>query len=130
MKTTIMKMKDIVVEHRRGKKPDHAKNADTGEWQFRDQGVDRVYNLNRIMMASAMHDGQGNHAVEMDEASWVEKNNVARPYTEAEHNMMKGAFKTVKSEYKHSSSDHKSREQDDVHKVSPVGRTGPIKRKS
>jgi hypothetical protein len=125
-----MKIKDIVVEHRRGKKPDHAKNADTGEWQFRDQGVDRVYNLNRIMMASAMHDGQGNHAVEMDEASWVEKNNVARPYTEAEHNMMKGAFKTVKSEYKHSSSDHKSREQDDVHKVSPVGRTGPIKRKS
>ena len=125
-----MKIKDIVVEHRRGKKPDHAKNADTGEWQFRDTGVDRVYNLNRIMMASAMHDGQGNHSVDMDEASWVEKNNVARPYTEAEHNMMKGAFKTVKSEYKHSSSDHKSREQDDVHTVSPVGRTGPIKRKS
>ena len=125
-----MKIKDIISEAKRGHKPDYSKNSDTGEWIFRDKGVDRVYNLNRIMMASAMHDGQGNHAVEMDEASWVEKNNVARPYTEAEHNMMKGAFKTVNSKYEHSSSDHKSREQDDVHKVSPVGRTGPIKRKS
>jgi hypothetical protein len=125
-----MKIKDIVVEAKRGHKPDYAKNSDTGEWVFRDNGTDRVYNLNRIMMASAMHDGQSNHAVEMDEASWVEKNNMARPYTEAEHNMMKGAFATIKSEYKHSSSDHKSREDDDVNKASPVGRTGPIKRKS
>jgi len=125
-----VKINEIILEHRRGKKLDYAKNADTGEWQFRDDGVDRDYNLNRIMMAAAMHDGQGTHAVDMDEASWVEKNNVARPYTEAEHNMMRGAFKTVKSEYKHSSSDHKSRELDDINKVSPTGRTGPIKRKS
>ena len=125
-----MKINEIILEYKRGKKPDYAKNADTGEWQFRDDGVDRDYNLNRIMMAAAMHDGQGDHSVDMDEASWVEKNNVARPYTEAEHNMMKGAFKTVKSEYKHTSNDHKSRELDDVNKVSPTGRTGPIKRKS
>jgi len=126
-----MKIKDIVVEAKRGHKPDHAKNSDTGEWVFRDdKGVDRIYNLYRIMMASAMHDGQSDHAVEMDEASWAEKNNMARPYTEAEHKMMKGAFATIKSEYKHSSNDHKSREQDDVNKVSPTGRTGPVKRKS
>ena len=125
-----MKIKDIISEAKRGNKPDYAKNSDTGEWVFRDNGTDRYYNLNRIMMASAMHDGQNDHAVEMDEASWVEKNNMARPYTEAEHNMMKGAFATIKSEYKHSSSDHKSREQDDVNKKSPTGRTGPIKRKS
>jgi hypothetical protein len=125
-----MKIKDIISEAARGNKPDYSKNSDTGEWIFRDNGTDRVYNLNRIMMASAMHDGQSDHAVEMDEASWVEKNNMARPYTEAEHKMMKGAFATVKSEYKHSSSDHKSREDDDVNKKSPTGRTGPVKRKS
>jgi len=125
-----MKIKDIVAEGKFGSKPDHAKNSDTGEWVFRDNGTDRVYNLNRIMMASAMHDGQGDHSVEMDEASWVEKNNIARPYTEAEHNMMKGAFKTIKSDYHHTSQDHRSREDDDVHKVSPIADRGPVKRKS
>jgi len=125
-----MKINEIIVEGKFGDKPGHAQNSDTGEWIFRDNGTDRVYNLNRIMMASAMHDGQSDSAVEMDEASWVEKNNMARPYTEAEHNMMKGAFKTIKSDYHHSNQDHRSREEDDVHKVSPTGRTGPIKRKS
>jgi hypothetical protein len=55
---------------------------------------------------------------------------MARPYTEAEHNMMKGAFKTVKSDYKHTSQDHRSREDDDVYKQSPITDRGPIKRKS
>ena len=50
--------------------------------------------------------------------------------TEAEHNMMKGAFATVKSDYKHSSKDHHSREDDDVNKTSPMADRGPIKRKS
>ena len=125
-----MKINEIIVEGKFGDKPAHARNSDTGEWVFRDNGTDRVYNLNRIMMASAMHDGQSDHAVEMDEASWVEKNNMARPYTEAEHNMMKGAFKTIKSDYKHTSQDHHSREDDDVHKQSPIADRGPIKRKS
>jgi hypothetical protein len=126
-----MKIKDIILEFRSDNKPSHAKNSDTGEWIFRDDGTDRVYHLNRIMMAAAMHDGQSDHAVEMDEASWVEKNNVARPYTEQEHRMMKGAFKTVtNSNYHHTSKDHRSREDDDVNKKSPVGRTGPVKRKS
>ncbi len=124
-----MKINEIIIEGKIGDKPKYSKNSDTGEWIFRDNGTDRVYNLNRIMMAAAMSDGSGN-PVDMDEASWVEKNNMARPYTEAEHGMMKGAFATVKSEYNQSSSDHKSQEADDVHKISPVGRTGPIKRKS
>jgi hypothetical protein len=82
------------------------------------------------MMAAGMHDGKTTKPVKMDSASWVEKHNVARPYTEAEHNMMKAAFKTVGGQNTHSISDHRSREHDDVHKISPVGRTGPIKRKS
>lgn len=125
-----MKINEIIVEGKFGDKPAHSKNSDTGEWIFRDNGTDRTYNLNRIMMASAMHDGSTTNPVDMDEASWVEKNNVARPYTEAEHNMMKGAFATVHSDYRHTSKDHRSREDDDVNKTSPMYDRGPIKRKS
>lgn len=115
-----MKINEIIVEGKFGDRPGHAQNSDTGEWIFRDNGTDRVYNLNRIMMAAAMSDGKSGNPVDMDEASWIEKNNVARPYTEAEHNMMRGAFATIKSDYKHSSSDHRSREDADVGRSSPV----------
>jgi hypothetical protein len=126
-----MKINEIVIEGKRqGKLNKQAKRASTGEWLFRDEGVDRAYNLNRIMMAAGMADGTSDKAVEMDEASWVEKHNVARPYTEAEHNMMKAAFNTVSGKSKHSVPHHRSLESDDVNKVSPTGRTGPIKRKS
>jgi hypothetical protein len=126
-----MKINEIIVEgKRRGKIHKHAGHASTGEWVWRDDGTDRTYNLNRVMMAAGMADGQSDKAVDMDEASWTEKNNVARPYTEAEHNMMKAAFNTVSSKVSHTVKDHRSLEADDVHKVSPTGRTGPIKRKS
>jgi hypothetical protein len=126
-----MKINEIVTEgKRKGKINKQAKRASTGEWLFRDEGVDRAYNLNRVMMAAGMADGTSSKAVDMDEASWVEKHNVARPYTEAEHMMMQSAFNTVSSKSKHSIPHHRSVELDDVHKVSPVGRTGPIKRKS
>ena len=82
------------------------------------------------MMAAGMADGVSEDAVDMPQSSWVEKFNVARPYTEAEHKMMKSAFKTVSSENYETEKDHRSREQDDVNKKSPTGRTGPIKRKS
>jgi hypothetical protein len=125
-----MKVNEVIVEGSKGKHHKGAAKASTGEWQFRDEGVDRDYNFNRVMIAAGMHDGKTTSPVKMDKASWVEKNSVARPYTEEEHRMMQGAFKTVGSHNHHSIPDHRSREQDDVHKVSPVGRTGPIKRKS
>jgi hypothetical protein len=124
-----MKINEVIIEGRDGKKPAHSPQ-DTGEWRFRDKGgYDRTYNLNRIMMAAAMADGKSTKPVDMDQASWVEKYNTARPYTEVEHNMMKSAFKTVDSEFQHTESDHKSREPHDTHKVSPVTNPGPVKRK-
>ena len=125
-----MKINEIIIESAKGKPSHQVSKASKGEWLFRDEGVDRVYNLNRVMMATAKHDGKSTKAVEMPEASWVEKYNIARPYTEEEHNMMQGAFKTVGADHHHSISNHRSGESDDVHKTSPVGRTGPIKRKS
>jgi len=124
-----MKITEIIVEGHDGVKPGFA-TQDKGEWRFRDQGgYDRTYNLNRVMMATAMADGKSTSPVEMDQSSWVEKYNIARPYTEEEHNMMQQALKTVDSEYQHTERDHKSREQDDVHRVSPHRNPGPIVRK-
>ena len=126
-----MKINEIIAEGYDGKKPDNATRADTGEWQFRDRGgYDRSYNLNRIMMAAGMADGVSEDAVDMPQSSWVEKMNVARPYSEAEHKMMKSAFKTVSSEHYETESDHKSREADDTNKTSPVKDRGWIKPKN
>ena len=126
-----MKINEVIVEGRDGKRPDHADHSDTGEWKFRDQGgYDRTYNLNRVMMAAAMADGKSDKPVDMDQSSWVEKYNLARPYTKEEHMMMRSALKTVDSEVKHSETDHKSREHPDTHTISPVTNPGPIKRKN
>lgn len=126
-----MKINEIIVEGKDGKKPDGTTRSDTGEWQFRDQGgYDRTYNLNRVMMAAAMADGKSDNAVDMPQSSWIEKYNVARPYSEAEHKMMRSAFKTVDSEHYETEKDHKSREPDDTNKTSPIQDRGPIKRKS
>lgn len=115
-----MKINEIIVEGHDGKKPKHF-TSDQGQWKFRDVGgYDRTYNLNRIMMATAMADGKNDKPLDMDQSSWTEKYNVAHPYTETEHNMMKQAFNTVDSEYQHVEKDHKSREQPDTHRQSPV----------
>lgn len=114
-----MKINEIIAEGHDGKKPKHL-TQDTGQWKFRDSGgYDRAYNLNRVMMATAMADGS-DKPLDMDQASFVEKFNVAHPYTEEEHNMMKQAFKTVDSEVQHIEPDHKSREHPDTHKQSPI----------
>lgn len=126
-----MKINEIIFEAYDGKKPDLQTRADTGEWQFRDKGgYDRSYNLNRVMMAAGMADGVSEDAVDMPQSSWVEKRNVARPYSEAEHKMMKSAFKTVSSEYYETEPDHKSREPDDTNKQSPVKDRGRIQPKN
>ena len=126
-----MKIKDIVTETARGKLRKDATGASTGEWQFRDKdGLDRDYNFNRVMIAAAMHDGKTADPVKMNSSSWVDKNSVARPYTEEEHRMMQGAFKTIGSQNQHSIPDHRSLEKDDTNKVSPHPKVGPVKRKS
>jgi hypothetical protein len=125
-----MKIFEVISEGRDGK-PLPTDTANHGEWKFRDVGgYDRTYHLAQIMKAAGMADGSSHKPVNMAQSSWVEKFNLARPYTEQEHNMMRQAFATVDSEYSHSIPDHKSREEDTVHKVSPVPNPGPIKRRS
>lgn len=118
-----MKINEIIVsEGRAGDEPVVTNTASKGEVRFRDVGgFDRTYHLHRIMMATAMADGKSTKAVDMDQASWVEKYNIARPYSEEEHNMMKAAFATIDSEYDDTEPDHRSLEVNDTNKASIIG---------
>lgn len=125
-----MKIREIVIEGL-GKMHDHHAATAQGAYKFRDDGTDRTYNLNQIMKATAMSDGMSVKPVNMDYESFAGKNNMAYPYTETEHNMMKQAFATVgDSDVTELVKDHKSKEPEDTHKISPYHNPGPVKRKS
>lgn len=112
-----------LTEGRDGAMPSYATNAMRGEVKFRDVGgYDRTYHLHRIMMATAMSDGQSDKAVDMDQSSWIEKFNVGRPYTQEEVNMMKSAFNTIDSEYEFNETDLRSMEEPEVGKVSTTAK--------
>jgi len=84
-------------------------------------GYDRVYHLNRLMMATACADGRDKKKIPgVDASSWSEKYNTIHPYTEAEHNMVHQAMATVPTDGGSVVNDHRSLEPDHVHRVSPV----------
>ena len=71
--------------------------ASVGLHKFVDPGhADRVYELNRIMMATASTDGT--FVPDIDGESWVGRWNIAAPYTKEEHDMLKMAYKAVGSD--------------------------------
>ena len=83
-------------------------------------GYDRTYHLNRIWMATAMADGRSTRPVDMDSASFVEKYNVAFPYTDIEHMMILQAMATIPTDSKELAKRSKSEELPDTNTVSPV----------
>lgn len=80
--------------------------------------ADRVYDLNRAMMAVASSDGK-TFSHEPTEASWIGRSNMANPYTEAEHDMLHHAYKKIGIPIDSVVNDH-GREPDTIHKTSPV----------
>ena len=92
-------------------------------------GYDRVYHMNRLMMAMAKADGKSTKAVDSPAETWYEKYNTLHPYTKEESNMVDAAMKTVPTDGKKVSHDNKSREPDFVHKTSPHRNPGPVTRK-
>jgi len=59
---------------------------------------DRLYDLNRLMMAVASSDGI--NPIDMNAESWIGKHNTAHPYTKEEQDMLKLAYKAANLEYK------------------------------
>jgi hypothetical protein len=84
-------------------------------------GYDRIYHMNRLMMALACSDGKSKKPPkDVDGSSWYEKYNTIHPYTEVEHNMVHQAMGVVPTDGAEIVSDHRSLESDDTHKTSPV----------
>jgi hypothetical protein len=80
---------------------------------------DRLYDLNRLMMAVASSDGV--NPIKMDAESWVGKHNTTHPYTPEEQDMLKLAYKAAGLEYKDlNKGDLDSEEMTEVNTVSPV----------
>jgi hypothetical protein len=72
------------------------------------------------MMAMSMADGKSKDAVEMNNASFVEKYNTVHPYTEEEYNMYISATKTVPTDKKEVVPYSKSKEPEDTNTKSLV----------
>jgi hypothetical protein len=115
-----MRANEFVTEDKVGKIGNRRQVATRGLNKFRDnQFADRVYELNRIMMAVASTDGTT--VPDIDSESWSGRNNVAAPYTEVEQRMLEKAFKAVGS--KHWDLNHGDMESEEVtstNKQSPV----------
>lgn len=115
-----MRATEFIKEEKQGRlHPDQSGPMKTAV-AFRDHGVDRLYNLNRVMMAAALADGRNRKPVKMDASSWIEKNNTVHPYTDEERNMIHQAFGAVDSNFHSEVSDPHSTEPVTVHKISPV----------
>lgn len=120
-----MKIKDIILEEKVGKIPPRLQQATVGLDKFRDQQfADRVYELNRVMMAVAASDGISPLAPEVDAESWAGRNNLAFPYTPEEQKMLKAAFGVVGSHYEDlNNGDLKSKELKSTYTKSPVAKS-------
>lgn len=115
-----MRATEFVTEAQAGKLTKRQQYATRGLHTFRDaQFADRVYELNRIMMAVASTDGT--FVPDVDSESWAGRNNVAAPYTQEEHNMLAKAYQAIGSSFDDlNRGDNESDEHPAVHKVSPV----------
>ena len=115
-----MRATEFVAEDRVGKMSKRQNQATVGLNKFRDsQFADRVYELNRIMMAAASTDGT--FVPELDGESWAGRNNVAAPYTQQEQDMLKKAYQAVGSHHEDMNhGDLRSQEHPAVHTSSPI----------
>lgn len=115
-----MRAREFIVEQEVGDISTRQRYATVGLNKFRDaQFADRVYELNRIMMATAATDGT--FVPELDGESWAGRHNVAAPYTKQEQEMLKKAYQAVGSKYYDlNHGDLHSDEHPAVNKTSPI----------
>jgi hypothetical protein len=115
-----MRARDFIAEAGHGKISKRNQNATVGLHKFRDKNLaDRVYELNRIMMAAASTDGT--FVPEMDNESWAGRYDIAAPYTQEEHDMLIMAYKASGSSFHDlNKGDLKSQEHPAVNTTSPM----------
>ena len=114
-----MRAKEFINESKVGKISKRHQQSTRGLHVFADSNYDRVYDLNRVMMAAASTDGT--FVPEMDQESWAGKFNTSHAYTKEEENMLKQAYKAAGIYFKDlNKGDIKSRELDSTNTSSPV----------
>ena len=112
-----MRAKEFVNEQI-NKVPDNQRFATRGLHTFTDTNYDRLYTLNRVMMAVASTDG--NIAPNIEDQSWVAKQHTSHPYTKEEQDMLLMAYKAanVKTVKDLNKGDLRSQELKDTNKSS------------
>jgi len=115
-----MRASEFLIEKHTGKMGSRKQIATRGLNKFRDSEFqDRIYELNRVMMAAAMSDGVT--PIEMDSESWSGRYNTAHPYSDVEQLMLKQAYKACGSTWEDiNHGDLKSQELGSTNKHSPV----------
>lgn len=114
-----MRAKEFITEKKVGKLSKRQQHPTRGLHVFANSNFDRIYDLNRVMMAVATTDGT--FVPEMDQESWAGKFNTAHAYTETEADMLKQAYKSAGVDYKDlNSGDDESQELDSTNIKSPI----------
>lgn len=117
-----MRAKEFVAEHKKiGHLSKRNQQATVGLHKFRDmEFADRIYELNRIMMAVASNDGQ-KFTFPIDGESWAGRNDIAAPYTKQEQDMLRLAYKAIGSHHEDlNGGDLRSQEHPAVNTTSPM----------
>lgn len=113
-----MRAKEFISEQR-GKLPKRLQHPMVGLNIFTDSNFDRLYMLNRMMMAVASTDGT--HKPKLEDESWVAKHNAAFPYTQVDQDKLNQAYKVVGVKHQDlNGGDLKSKELDSTNKISPM----------
>ena len=115
-----MRAREFVAEAKVGPVGKRRSYATRGLHKFRDeQFADRIYELNRVMMATACTDGT--FVPELDGESWSGRHDVAAPYTQQEADMLQRAYEATGAWNQDlNQGDMKSQELPSINKVSPV----------
>jgi hypothetical protein len=125
-----MRANEFVAESKMGKISAQQQQSSVGLNVFSKKidTYDRLYDLNRLMMAVACSDGV--NPIEMDAESWVGKHNTTHPYTKEEQDMLILAYKAAGLEYKDlNNGDLSSKELEGVNTQSIVKPFSGYKRK-
>jgi C4-dicarboxylate-specific signal transduction histidine kinase len=117
-----MKVIDIIIESTQEKITKRQVQSTTGLNTYSDsERADSTYTAYRLGMAVAGSNGKD--PIKMKAKSWIGKKKSTHPYTKAEQDMLKQAYKAVGANYKDlNQGDLKSYELDTVYKESPVAK--------
>ena len=116
-----MRANEFIIEgKKKGKITKRQDSATVGLNLFRDKEfADRIYELNRVMMAAACSDGT--NPINVSHESWAGRMDIAAPYSSIEQKMLSQAYAAVGSEhYDINKGDLRSQELPDTYKTSPV----------